>query len=118
MSKEEFQHQEEYQQLLHSLKGTVEGLLISQVSNVWDIYGGLNRLHDAVEKILKHGCRVFNHDVRFYMIYFSYKHQSINGMSFLIEYSIKQAAVRAPSVSVTETLYLLTVNVASVGKQY
>uniref|UniRef100_A0A1V1FQN1 Putative cysteine-rich protein 5 n=1 Tax=Reticulitermes speratus TaxID=60591 RepID=A0A1V1FQN1_9NEOP len=62
MSKEEFHHQEEYRQLLRSLKGTVEGLLINQVSNVWDIYGGLNRLHSAVEKIFKHGCRVFNHD--------------------------------------------------------
>jgi hypothetical protein len=89
MSKEEFQHQEEYQQLLQSLKGTVEGLLISQVSNVWDIYGGLNRLHGAVEKIFKYGCRVFNHDVRFYIISFSYKDQSTKGMSFLIEYGIK-----------------------------
>ncbi|XP_021932612.1 run domain Beclin-1-interacting and cysteine-rich domain-containing protein isoform X2 [Zootermopsis nevadensis] len=62
MSREEFYHQEEYQQLLQSLKGTVEGLLISQVSNVWNIYGGLIRLHNAMEKIFKHGCRVFNHD--------------------------------------------------------
>ncbi|CAG2059493.1 unnamed protein product, partial [Timema podura] len=54
--------QQEYQQLLQSLKGTVEGLLISHVSNVWNIYGGLNRLHKAMEKIFKHGCRVFNHD--------------------------------------------------------
>ncbi|XP_023704978.1 run domain Beclin-1-interacting and cysteine-rich domain-containing protein isoform X3 [Cryptotermes secundus] len=61
MSREDH-HQEEYQQLLHSLKGTVEGLLISQVSNVWNVYGGLNRLHNAMEKIFKHGCRVFNHD--------------------------------------------------------
>jgi len=89
MSKEEFRHQEEYQRLLQSLKGTVEGLLISQVSNVWDIYGGLNRLLGAVEKIFKHGCRVFNHDVGFYVISFSYKDQSIKGMPFLIEYSIK-----------------------------
>lgn len=69
MSREDH-HQEGYQQLLHSLKGTVEGLLISQVSNVWNIYGGLNRLHNAMEKIFKHGCRVFNHDVRFYIIGF------------------------------------------------
>lgn len=68
MSREEFYHQEEYQQLLQSLKGTVEGLLISQVSNVWNIYGGLIRLHNAMEKIFKHGCRVFNHDVRLYII--------------------------------------------------
>jgi hypothetical protein len=70
MSREEFQHQEEYQPLLQSLKGTVEGLLISQVSNVWNIYGGLNRLHNAMEMIFKHGCRVFNHDVRFCIISF------------------------------------------------
>jgi hypothetical protein len=89
MSKEEFQRQEEHQQLLQSLKGTVEGLLISQVSNVWDIYGGLNRLHGAVEKIFKHGCRVFNHDVRFYIISFCYKDQSIKGVSFLTEYCVK-----------------------------
>jgi hypothetical protein len=89
MSKEEFQHQEEYQQLRQSLKATVEGLLISQVSNVWDIYGGLNRLHGAVEKIFKHGCRVFNHDVRFYITNFCYKDPSINGMSFLTEYCVK-----------------------------
>jgi run domain Beclin-1 interacting cysteine-rich containing protein len=72
MSREEL-HQEGYQQLLHSLKGTVEGLLISQVSNVWNIYGGLNRLHNAMERIFKHGCRVFNHDVRFCVIDFFYK---------------------------------------------
>ena len=96
MSKEEFQHQEEYQRLLQSLKGTVEGLLISQVSNVWDVYGGLNRLHGAVEKIFKHGCRVFNHDVRFYIISFSYKDQSIIGMSFLIDCRIKNCYERKP----------------------
>lgn len=44
------------QQLLRELKSTVEGLLISQVANVWSIYGGLNRLHNSVEKIFKHGC--------------------------------------------------------------
>jgi hypothetical protein len=82
MSKEEFHHQEEYRQLLRSLKGTVEGLLINQVSNVWDIYGGLNRLHSAVEKIFKHGCRVFNHDVRFCIISFCYKDQSPKACHF------------------------------------
>ncbi|XP_071453937.1 run domain Beclin-1-interacting and cysteine-rich domain-containing protein isoform X2 [Hetaerina americana] len=53
---------EEHQQLLQSLKGTVEGLLISQVSNVWNIYGGLNRLYNAMKNIFKHGCRVFTQD--------------------------------------------------------
>lgn len=50
-------------ELLLLLKGTVEGLLISQVANVWSIYGGLNRLHSAMERIFKHGFRVFNPDV-------------------------------------------------------
>ncbi|KAJ8867204.1 hypothetical protein PR048_030999, partial [Dryococelus australis] len=54
-------YQQEYQHLLQALKGTVEGLLISQVSNVWNIYGGLSRLQKAMERIFKHGCRVFNH---------------------------------------------------------
>ncbi|GLH04088.1 Uncharacterized protein GBIM_09869 [Gryllus bimaculatus] len=53
---------EEYRQILQSLKGTAEGLLINQVSNVWNIYGGLNRLHHVMEKIFKHGCRVFDQD--------------------------------------------------------
>lgn len=46
-----------YQQLLRDLKTTVEGLLVSQVANVWYIYGGLNRLHCYIEKIFKHGCK-------------------------------------------------------------
>jgi hypothetical protein len=96
MSKEEFHHQEEYRQLLQSLKGTVEGLLISQVSNVWDIYGGLNRLHSAVEKIFKHGCRVFNHDVRFYIIILYSKDQSLKNMSFVIEYSTNNCCECSP----------------------
>ncbi|XP_063236877.1 run domain Beclin-1-interacting and cysteine-rich domain-containing protein isoform X2 [Bacillus rossius redtenbacheri] len=54
-------YQQEYRQLLQALKGTVEGLLISQVSNVWNVYGGLSRLQKAVERIFKHGCRVFDH---------------------------------------------------------
>lgn len=49
-------------ELLLLLKGTVEGLLISQVANVWSIYGGLNRLHCAMERIFKHGYQVFNQD--------------------------------------------------------
>jgi len=46
---------EEHQHLLVFLKSTAEGLLSSQVSNVWNIFGGLNRLHSAVEEIFKHG---------------------------------------------------------------
>lgn len=46
-----------YQQLLRDLKNTSEGLLVTQVANVWSIYGGLNRLHNTLEKIFKHGCK-------------------------------------------------------------
>ncbi|XP_034230440.1 run domain Beclin-1-interacting and cysteine-rich domain-containing protein isoform X2 [Thrips palmi] len=49
-------------ELLLVLKGTVEGLLISQVANVWSIYGGLNRLHCAMERIFKHGFQVLSPD--------------------------------------------------------
>ncbi|XP_014203887.1 run domain Beclin-1-interacting and cysteine-rich domain-containing protein [Copidosoma floridanum] len=47
-------------QLLQSLRSTVEGLLTNGVSNVWNVYGGLNRLHNIMERIFKHGCRVFD----------------------------------------------------------
>lgn len=47
-------------QLLQCLRSTVEGLLIDGVSNVWNVYGGLNRLHNAIERIFKHGCRIFD----------------------------------------------------------
>lgn len=50
-------------ELLLLLKGTVEGLLTYQVANVWSIYGGLNRLHCAMERIFKHGYQVFNQEV-------------------------------------------------------
>lgn len=46
-----------HQQLLRDLKTTVENLLASQVANVWYVYGGLNRLHNAVEKIFRNGCK-------------------------------------------------------------
>lgn len=51
-----------YKQLLLDLKCTVEGLLVAQVTNVWSIYGGLNRLHNAIEKIFKHGCKAISED--------------------------------------------------------
>lgn len=51
------QYSIKYQQLLRDLKSTVEGLLVTQVANVWSIYGGLNRLHSTVEKIFTHGCK-------------------------------------------------------------
>ncbi|KAL6424817.1 hypothetical protein ACFW04_010030 [Cataglyphis niger] len=52
-------HIKEQWQLLQNLRSTAEGLLIG-VSNVWNIYGGLNRLHNAMERIFKHGCRIFD----------------------------------------------------------
>lgn len=50
-------------QLLQSLRSTVEGLLMDGLSNVWDVYGGLNRLHNVMEQIFKHGCRIFDPNV-------------------------------------------------------
>lgn len=46
-----------YQQLLRDLKSTVEGLLMTQVANVWSVYGGLNRFHTIVDKIFRHGSK-------------------------------------------------------------
>lgn len=51
-----------YKQLLLDLKCTVEGLLVAQVTNVWSIYGGLNRLYNATEKVFKHGCKALSED--------------------------------------------------------
>lgn len=58
------QYSLKYQELLRELKNTVEGLLAPQVANVWSIYGGLNRLHNCMEKIFKHGC-IYSQTVRF-----------------------------------------------------
>ncbi|CAB0038495.1 unnamed protein product [Trichogramma brassicae] len=44
-------------QLLQNLRSVVEGLLTNGLPNVWNVYGGLNRLHAIMEKIFKHGCR-------------------------------------------------------------
>ncbi|CAH0382427.1 unnamed protein product [Bemisia tabaci] len=52
--------QDECRALLQDLRQTIETQLISQVSNVWNIFGGLNRLHPVVLKIFKHRSRVFN----------------------------------------------------------
>lgn len=57
-------HIKEQWQLLQNLRSTVEGLLVDGVLNVWDVYGGLNRLHNVMERIFKHGCRIFNRNVR------------------------------------------------------
>ncbi|CAH1183323.1 unnamed protein product [Phaedon cochleariae] len=61
-----FQFSLKYQQLLRDLKSTVEGLLVTQVANVWSIYGGLNRLHNTVEKIFKHGCKNSQNESGYY----------------------------------------------------
>lgn len=53
-------HIKEQWQLLQSLRATVEGLLVDGILNVWNVYGGLNRLHTVMEQIFKHGCRIFN----------------------------------------------------------
>ncbi|XP_012339895.1 run domain Beclin-1-interacting and cysteine-rich domain-containing protein isoform X2 [Apis florea] len=53
-------HIKEQWQLLQSLRSIVEGLLVDGVLNVWNVYGGLNRLHNVMERIFKHGCRIFN----------------------------------------------------------
>ena len=53
-------HIKEQWQLLQSLRATVEGLLVDGILNVWNVYGGLNRLHSVMERIFKHGCRIFN----------------------------------------------------------
>ncbi|RLU20784.1 hypothetical protein DMN91_007398 [Ooceraea biroi] len=53
-------HEKEQWQLLQGLRSTVEGLLIDGVCNVWNVYGGLNRLHNVMERIFKHGCRIFD----------------------------------------------------------
>ncbi|KAH0945662.1 hypothetical protein HN011_007087 [Eciton burchellii] len=53
-------HDKEQWHLLQNLRSTVEGLLIDGVSNVWNVYGGLNRLHNVMEQIFKHGCRIFD----------------------------------------------------------
>lgn len=58
-------HVKERWQLLQNLRYTVEGLLIDGVSNVWNVYGGLNRLHNTMEQIFQHGCRIFHPSVRF-----------------------------------------------------
>lgn len=53
----------DYQQLLRDLKGIVEGLLISQVANVWNVYGGLNRLHTVIDNIFKHQLKIADNEV-------------------------------------------------------
>lgn len=53
----------EYRHLLLNLKTTAEALFLSQACNVWNVYGGLNRLHDVIENIFQHGTKVYKPDV-------------------------------------------------------
>jgi hypothetical protein len=66
-------HNREKRQLLQHLRSTVEGLLTNGVSNVWNIYGGLNRLHNIMEKIFKHGCRIFDTSVSLVLLLKKFK---------------------------------------------
>eukprot|EP00057_Strongylocentrotus_purpuratus_P007742 XP_011662216.1 PREDICTED: run domain Beclin-1 interacting and cysteine-rich containing protein isoform X2 [Strongylocentrotus purpuratus] len=45
----------EHYGLLWKLKATIESLLAANASNVWSMYGGLNRLANQLDGILKHG---------------------------------------------------------------
>lgn len=58
-----------HQQLLRDLKSTVESLLCGRVTNVWFIYGGLSRLHQAVEKIFKHSIKGVSEQVSLLQVY-------------------------------------------------
>lgn len=49
---------EEWINLLAHLKSTVEGLLANQCVNVWNTYGGLDRLCAGIENIMKHQIKV------------------------------------------------------------
>ncbi|XP_014280038.1 run domain Beclin-1-interacting and cysteine-rich domain-containing protein isoform X1 [Halyomorpha halys] len=51
--------EEIHREQLSSLKTIVEGLLSCQVANVWNVYGGLNRLHTILQRILKHEFKIF-----------------------------------------------------------
>ncbi|CAM1330649.1 KIAA0226 (predicted) [Pycnogonum litorale] len=53
-----FSTDDECHQLLLSIKSTVEGLLASRTSNVWNTYGGLQRLCSDVEKMLNHRLQI------------------------------------------------------------
>ncbi|XP_013409289.1 run domain Beclin-1-interacting and cysteine-rich domain-containing protein-like [Lingula anatina] len=57
-SEEEEDVRGQHHGLLTGLKSTVEGLLATNSTNVWNTYGGLTRLCTAVEKILNHKLKV------------------------------------------------------------
>ncbi|XP_072388660.1 run domain Beclin-1-interacting and cysteine-rich domain-containing protein isoform X1 [Diabrotica undecimpunctata] len=63
---ESSQYTLKYQQLLRDLKSTVEGLLMTQVANVWSVFGGLNRFHNIVDKIFKHGYKGSEDEIGYY----------------------------------------------------
>ncbi|XP_022098659.1 run domain Beclin-1-interacting and cysteine-rich domain-containing protein-like isoform X2 [Acanthaster planci] len=48
---------QQHQQLLWGLKFTVEGLLAAHTTNVWSTYGGLTRLCNQIDKVMRHGLK-------------------------------------------------------------
>ncbi|XP_071478577.1 run domain Beclin-1-interacting and cysteine-rich domain-containing protein-like [Diadema antillarum] len=52
---------EEHYGLLWKLKATTESLLAANTTNVWSMYGGLNRLANQLDVILKHGLKSAQH---------------------------------------------------------
>lgn len=52
----------DHKTLLRDLKKTVEYLLVSQVVDIWSIFGSLNRLHADVENIFKNGLKSESED--------------------------------------------------------
>ena len=50
-------HAQERCNLLVRIKATVDGLLERDSINVWSTYGGLSRITDDLEEILRHGLR-------------------------------------------------------------
>lgn len=53
-------HFREKWQLLQSLRSVTESLLTNGLSNVWNVYGGLVKYFTVIERIFKHGCRIFD----------------------------------------------------------
>jgi len=54
---------EEFPILLDNLKSTVECLSMSSQTNIWEVCGGLDRLHSIMMTIFKHGCISINSNV-------------------------------------------------------
>lgn len=50
-------HAQERCNLLIRIKTTVDGLLERDSVNIWSTYGGLSRITEDLEEILRHGLR-------------------------------------------------------------